>query len=633
MGIAEKTTAISRLMNHRTAIVLHDLGMVAAAWTLSYLIPYNFALRVLGLPFVELLPVVLVTQGVILWQVGLYRGVWRFASIPDLWNIMRAVTAGVVGVGIALFVANRLEGVPRTFVLLYPLLLFFLLGAPRMVYRMWKDHRFALADSAGRTRVLILGAGRAGEALARDLWRDGKHLVVGFLDDHLRLQGAKIRGFPVLGTLDELGQTVADMDVHLVVIAMPSASTAQMQRVVDLCERVGVPFRTLPRLHDLVSGYSSVNELREVAIDDLLGREPISLDWERISQGLRDKIVLISGGGGSIGSELCRQIARLGPRELVVIERNEFNLYCIEMALRRDFPHLVLHACLADVFDRGAVGHLMAKYRPQVIFHAAAYKHVPMLELRTREAIRNNVLGTRVLATAAAAHGCESFVLISTDKAVNPANIMGASKRMAEMICQGLDQRSTTRFITVRFGNVLGSAGSVVPLFQKQIASGGPVTVTHPKVTRYFMTIPEACQLIMQAAVMGRGGEIFVLDMGEPVSITYLAEQLIRLAGKVPGRDMQIVYTGLRPGEKLFEELFHSQENLSTTGHDKILLAQQRALDWSAVQNVLNDLERACDRYDEPHIAALVGQLVPELKRSGGQEPSTNVVALQQRNA
>jgi FlaA1/EpsC-like NDP-sugar epimerase len=632
MGAAEKPTTITRLVNYRTAVVAHDLAMVAAAWTLSYLIPYNFSLSILGFSFLQLLPVVLLAQGVVLWQLGLYRGVWRFASIPDLWNIMRAVIAGVVGVGISLFVVNRLQGVPRTFVLLYPLLLFFLLGAPRMIFRMWKDHRFTLGESAGRARVLILGAGRAGETLARDLARNGKHLVVGFLDDQPTLKGAKVHGIPVLGTLNELAQTVADMDVHLVVIAIPSASSPQMQRVVALCEQVGVPFRTLPRLHDLVSGYSSVNELREVAIDDLLGREPISLDWEGISRGLRDKTVLISGGGGSIGAELCRQVARLGPKELVVLERNEFNLYCVEMGLRRDFPHLVLHACLADVCDHGAVGHLMDKYRPQIIFHAAAYKHVPMLEMRRREAIRNNVLGTRVLAIAAAGHGCESFVLISTDKAVNPANIMGASKRIAEMLCQGLDQRSNTRFITVRFGNVLGSAGSVVPLFQKQIASGGPVTVTHPKVTRYFMTIPEACQLIMQAAVMGRGGEIFVLDMGEPVSIPYLAEQMIRLAGKVPARDIHIVYTGLRPGEKLFEELFHSQENLSTTDHDKILLAQQRALDWQAVQPVLNDLERACEHYDEPHIAALVAQLVPELKRTSYDLPN-KVVSLHQMKA
>ena len=303
----------------------------------------------------------------------------------------------------------------------------------------------------------------------------------------------------------------------------------------------------------------------------------------------------------------------------MLLERNEFNLYCVEMALRREFPRMTLHACLGDVCDRAAVSHLMAKHRPQIIFHAAAYKHVPMLQAQAREAIRNNVLGTRTLASTASAHGCEAFVLISTDKAVNPANVMGASKRIAEMICQGLDQRARTRFITVRFGNVLGSAGSVVPLFQKQIAEGGPVTVTHPEVTRYFMTIPEACQLIMQAAAMGSGGEIFVLDMGEPVNITYLAEQLIRLSGKsgkMPGRDIQIIYTGLRPGEKLFEELFHSQENLTRTGHDKILLAQQRRLDWQKLQAVLSEMQQAADAYDGSRLLRLVAELVPEMEET-----------------
>lgn len=590
--------------------------MVCLAWSFSYLIPYNFAAHVIGPPLFEWLPVTLTAQGLILWWLGLYRGVWRFASIPDLWNIMRAVTIGTLAVSIALFVLNRLEGVPRSFLMLYPLLLFFLLGAPRMVYRMWKDYGFSARSADDRPRVLILGAGRAGEALARDMRREGKYSPVGFLDDKSHFKGAKIHGIPVLGTLKELGQTVNEMDVDMVVIAMPAASSLEMQRVVGLCQEIRIPYRTLPRLQDLMAGFSNVGDLRQVMIDDLLGREPVSLDWQSIRHGLTGKTVMISGGGGSIGSELSRQIARLGPAALVLLERNEFNLYCVEMALRREFPKMILHACLGDVCDRAAVNYLMAKHRPQIIFHAAAYKHVPMLQAQAREAIRNNVFGTRTLASAASAHGCEAFVLISTDKAVNPANVMGASKRIAEMICQGLDQRSHTRFITVRFGNVLGSAGSVVPLFQKQIAEGGPVTVTHPEVTRYFMTIPEACQLIMQAAVMGSGGEIFVLDMGEPVSITYLAEQLIRLSGKMPGREIPIVYTGLRPGEKLFEELFHSQENLTRTGHEKILLAQQRRLDWQQLQAVLSEMQQAADAYDGSRLRRLVEELVPEMEET-----------------
>jgi FlaA1/EpsC-like NDP-sugar epimerase len=396
-----------------------------------------------------------------------------------------------------------------------------------------------------------------------------------------------------------------------------------MRRVVEVCENSGVEFRTLPRIQDMGSHQPTVSELREVNIEDLLGRTPITLDWNRISNGLTGQTVLVSGGGGSIGSELCRQIARLRPAALVLFENNEFNLFEIERELRGKFPDLTLHAYLGDVRDRASVVRAFERFQPQVVFHAAAYKHVPMLESQAREAVRNNVLGTRLMAQTADRFGCNAFVMISTDKAVNPANVMGATKRVAEIYCQSFAQRSRTRFITVRFGNVLGSAGSVIPIFQQQIKAGGPVTVTHKDMTRYFMTIPEATQLIMQSAVMGQGGEIFVLDMGEPVRISYLAEQMIRLSGKIPGQEIEIVYTGLRPGEKLYEELFYTQEEYKPTGHDKILLARSVEVDWATLTANVRAIEEAVEQYDEGEVYRLLEQIVPEL---AAQQSVSNVI-------
>ena len=357
-----------------------------------------------------------------------------------------------------------------------------------------------------------------------------------FVDDDPTKQGREIHGIRVSGLCDKIPEVVARHEIELILIALPSATSKQIQRIVELCEKTGKPFRILPRLQDLVSGQASIRDLRDVRIEDLLGRESVSLDWTSITRGVQGKTILVTGGGGSIGTELCRQVARLKPAHLVIFEQSEFNLYSIELELRQTFPDLRLTVLLGDIYDAVAVEQMLRAYRPTVILHAAAYKHVPMLEHQLRAAVKNNALGTRTLGSLAERHGCATFVMISTDKAVNPANIMGMTKRVAEIFCQNLSARSSTHFITVRFGNVLGSAGSVIPLFQKQIAAGGPVMVTHPEITRYFMTIPEAAQLILQAGTMGRGGEIFVLDMGEPVKIAYLAEQLIHLSGKNQAR-------------------------------------------------------------------------------------------------
>ncbi len=606
----------------RLLVAGHDLVMVALALCLSFLVAYDFTVPdEVRVALWQALAVFVPVQGMVLWWAGLYRGVWRFASIPDLQNIVRAVGVGILAGSLALFIVNRLAFVPRSSLLLYPIFLALLLGGPRIAYRMWSEHRLSLrALRRDGQRVLILGAGRAGEMLAREMLRDEGYRLVGFLDDRPGLLGSQVQGVPILGRLDEVESVCDDYPVDLIVIAIPTLNSEQMRRVVEHCERCPVPFRTLPDLRELGDRKALLSEIRDVSIEDLLGREAVRLDWRAIETEITGARVLISGGGGSIGSELTRQVARLGPSDLVVFENNEYNLYRIERELREAFPSIAVHAVLGDVRDHAAIAEAFACFEPQIVFHAAAYKHVPMLESQAREAIKNNVLGTRLMADAADRHGARSFVMISTDKAVNPANVMGASKRISEIYCQGLAKRSRTRFITVRFGNVLGSTGSVVPLFREQIRRGGPVSVTHPDITRYFMTIPEACQLILQAAAMGRGGEIFVLEMGAPVRIAYLAEQMIRLSGKRPGVDIEIVYTGLRPGEKMYEELFYDQERLRPTAHEKILLAESAVVDWPRFQRRIAELIEAAEFYDRERLTAMIWELVPREDRPGGDE-------------
>jgi FlaA1/EpsC-like NDP-sugar epimerase len=606
----------------RLAVVVHDLAMVWVAWISTNWLRYSLEVNPPAFAwFTPEIGMVLVAQGLVLWWTGLYKGLWRFASLPDLWNIMRASVIGSIAIAVALFLYNRLGTVPRAVLVIYPAALVVLLGAPRMAYRYWKDSRFDLATRVPAKRVLVLGAGRAGETLLRELARENRYRPVGVLDDNLALRGAKVHGVPVLGALERLPELAGEVAAETLLIAMPSATNAQMQRVVELCEQTNVPFRTVPRLQDVVAGRMSFNELKEVAIEDLLGREAVQLDWTAIRTGLSGKRVFITGGGGSIGSELCRQVARLGVESLTILELSEFNLYRIEQELRREFPELIVNAMLGDCGDPAATERAFSVARPEVVFHAAAFKHVPLLQSQLREAFRNNVVGTQVVAQAADRHGVAVFVLISTDKAVNPTSVMGACKRVAEIFCQNFSARSTTRFITVRFGNVLDSAGSVVPLFREQIRAGGPVTVTHPEISRYFMTIPEACQLILQAGVLGEGGEIFALDMGEPVKISYLAEQMIRLANKVPGRDINIVYTGLRPGEKLFEELFHAQESYQSTRHAKIFLAQPRSMSWELLTAQLRQSFNAVRDYDEDSLRRCLTSLLPEFsERAIGEE-------------
>ena len=616
----------------RAAVIVHDFCMVAvASFVVAWLVESTSAITFSSnLAALMGLSIVLVLQGSVLWATGLYKGLWRFASFPDLWNIARASAFGTVAIVMVMALVQGPEiGKWMPTVLIYPVLLFVLLGLPRMCYRFWKDSQTTSSvHSKGFKRVLIIGAGRSGAMLERELRRRGGFDVIGFLDDDERLLGAQVHGIPVLGAIDKLPQIGATYKADLSIIAMPSATNQQMQRIVGICELSEIDFRTLPTLQDLGSQATNIGDLKRVVIDDLLGRDPVSLEWESIRAGLVGKRVMITGGGGSIGSELCRQIARLNPVELIVVDHSEYSLYKIDHELHSDYHDLLFHSVLGDICDPATVEKVIGDYKPDVVFHAAAYKHLPILQTQIREAFRNNVYGTMRVAEAAERHGVGTFVLISTDKAVNPANIMGATKRVAEMYCQNMNARSQMCFITVRFGNVLNSNGSVVPLFQEQIAKGGPVTVTHPEISRYFMTISEASQLIMQAAVLGSGGEIYVLDMGEPVNITYLAEHLIRLAGKEPGRDIEIIYTGLRPGEKLFEQLFHELEPYERTTHEKILLAHPRVADWDVLRAELKNSELAVRRYDTKYLQQALVRLVPELAKSGFNTEPAKVIPI-----
>ncbi len=613
-------------LRSRTAAMTHDLLTIPVAWLAAYWLRFN--LGTIPAEYLDgalvALPLVILVQGSVLWTFGLYRGVWRFASLPDLMRIAKAVLVGTALILIALFVFNRMDQVPRSVPVLFLGLELLLLAGPRLFYRWLKDHRLNLRSGE---RVLIVGAEREGEMLVRDMLRDPSraYLPVAFVDDRLRRQGGEVHGVPVRGSTEQIPALAESLGIDLILLAMPSASAREMQRLVDLCETSGRPFRTVPQLQNLMTGQVSINELRPVCIEDLLGRNPVTLDWPGIRAGLAGRDILVTGAGGSIGAELCRQIAATGPRRLILVDNGEFNLYRIDMELAERYPGLTALRRLVDVADAQAVTALFRELRPQIVFHAAAYKHVPLLEDQVRAALRNNVLGTRVVAEAAHGFGCERFVLISTDKAVHPANVMGATKRVAEALCQALGTRSSTCYITVRFGNVLDSAGSVVPLFRRQIEQGGPVTVTHPEIERFFMTIPEACQLIMQASAIGSGGETFVLDMGEPIKIRYLAEQMIRLSGRRPGQDIAIAYVGLRPGEKLYEELFYGSEELVPTAHPKIRAARGPAPTAHAGLDArLDALGSALGRCDEAELRGILQGLLPEWQSAGGPIPASH---------
>ena len=599
-----------RIHNNKL-IIIHDLFMSVLAWQFAWWARFNFLF-----PFeswqvsVLTIPLVLVVQSFIFRRFRLYRGLWRFASIPDLWNIFRASVFGALAITLICFLAFRLEGIPRSILILYPFFLVFFLGAPRLGYRAWKDRSLNLRAIPGNQRVVIVGAGRAAEMLIREMNRDGQYTPVGLLDDNEQLINSEIHGVKVLGRIDQIYEVLEKFEVNSIIIAIPSITSIQMQRIYSLFEKTSLPIKTLPRLQDMASVTDPLSDVREVSIEDLLDREKVELDWQEVQRDISNKIILVTGGGGSIGTELCLQIANLAPSSLIIFERSEFNLYKIEQKLSGH--SLEIHAILGDLCDLEKVENVIKTHKPDIIFHAAAYKHVPILEREAREAVRNNIIGTKNIADISNKYKCNRFILISTDKAVNPSNVLGATKRVAELYIENINKTSTTNYMTVRFGNVLDSDGSVVPLFRKQISQGGPVTVTHSEVTRYFMTIKESCQLILQAAIMGNGGEIFVLDMGEPVKISYMAEQMIRLSGLIPGRDIKVEYSGLRPGEKMYEELFYDDEVREKTSNEKILLAKHQSLEICDLQEKINNIIQSVNEFNNEKIKKQLWRIVPK---------------------
>jgi len=570
------------------AVFSCDMIAVVLAWAMAYLVRFNGPaplefVRTGAIAACATLPIC----AVVFSQFGLYRGIWIFASLPDLARIVRAVSATAFVIVAFCMFFGLVPAVPRTVLILHPIFLLLWMGGSRVAYRVWKEHlRYGDLLARGQP-VIIIGAGRAGANLIGELARSPEWRVVGLLDDDPRKIGREISGQKVYGKLQDLAIWSERLKVRSAIIAMPSAQKDVRQRAATICLQCGVRAMTLPPIEDVVRGASTRN-FRDIDLHDLIGREPVQIDSPEVERLLRGRAIMVTGAGGSIGSELCRQIMRFAPAQLVLLDISEFALYTISEELREQFPRVETIAFAGDVRDQLWLEMVFRQHAPSIVFHAAAYKHVPLMEERNAwQAIRNNVLGTYKLATVAVANRVERFVLVSTDKAVNPTNVMGASKRMAEMMCQVLQQATqATRFEIVRFGNVMGSAGSVIPKFHEQIAKGGPVTVTHPEVTRYFMSIPEAAQLVLQAAAMGEHGDVFVMDMGDPIRIADLARHLIRLSG-FSEEQIGMVFTGLRAGEKLYEELLADQEETRETHHPKLRIAKAREVSPQWLEDVL----------------------------------------------
>ncbi len=615
------------VVRYRRAFVV---AVHLALWTLAYAGAFmlRFELEIPPAYFRDapaLLGTLLAIRTAVYWRLGLFHGLWRYSGMRDLLQLVKAATFSTAGFVIALAFISHFT-FPRTVVVLDWVLSIMLVGGLRFSIRTVREVAVQNAgprsDGEARRRILVLGAGDAGEMLMRDIMRahGRRYQPVGFLDDSPLKQGASIHGVPVLGPLSRTADIATSEKVDEIILAIPSLRGRELRKLVELCRPTGAIIRTLPDVGSLIDGEVTVSQLHEVKIEDLLGREPVTLDTEAIGEFLRGRVVLVTGAGGSIGSELCRQICRFGPRRLLLLDQAENALFLVDRAVHAENPEIDAVPYLADICDSRRLDAIFQSETPDVVFHAAAHKHVPMMEINAGEAIKNNVFGTKKVADTADRYRVKTFVMVSSDKAVNPTSVMGVSKRVAEIYVQALSQRSRTQFVTVRFGNVLGSAGSVVPLFKEQIAKGGPVTVTHPQMTRYFMTIPEACQLILQAGTMGRGGEIFVLDMGQPVKIVDLARDLIRLSGLVPDEDIEIEFSGIRPGEKLYEELSSSAENASKTRHPKIFVGTFRSYEWERIAEGLAKLHQLSGA-DGTKIRVAFRELVPEYETEASDTP------------
>lgn len=607
-------------------IIFTDAAFFIISMVAAYLFRFEFSVSLERIQQIKSLLLWIVPLKFIFFlSSGLYRGMWRYTGIRDFWLLARTSFLSTLVIIFIILYLNRFEGYSRAVFIIDGLLTFLLTGGARMMirsyYAVYENPKAipGFSRKIDSKRVIIVGAGDAGEKMLREILENYQldYQVVGFIDDDPAKQGRSIHGVRVLGDVKKMPKIVGKKDIREILIAIPSASGNQIRSIVEICRKCDASYKVLPGIGELIDGKVSIKMLRDVNYEDLLGRSPVSLDVGSISKYLDGKTILITGCGGSIGSELCRQVIRFNPRCLILLDASELNLFNIQMEIKNTKLSCRHEAVLGHVQDKVLMHDIFKKYRPQVVFHAAAYKHVPMQERNPWEAVFNNIIGSRVAMEVSLEHSVECFVLVSTDKAVRPSNVMGASKRVAELIMQS-KQNHVTRFIAVRFGNVVGSSGSVIPVFRKQIEQGGPVTVTHPDVSRYFMTIPESSQLILQAAAMGKGGEIFILKMGTPVRIADMARDLIRLSGKEPDRDIDIVYTGLREGEKLHEELITEGEDILPTGHEKIMVLRSGnpADEMTAIARKLDDnieeLLTFSSNHDAKAIKKKLKEMIPE---------------------
>ncbi|MEP6923661.1 MAG: nucleoside-diphosphate sugar epimerase/dehydratase [Pyrinomonadaceae bacterium] len=609
----------------RPVQLILDLLVLSIAFLFSYLLRFDFHLPEYYLNnALDQLPFVVLVQFTALFLVGGYALIWRYVSLEDVKFFLRAAVASAVFllVGRLLLPASFERWlVPVSVTLMTTILgfggVFGLRMLRRSVYEVYEKRGHALGrKQTKRQTALFVGAGRTGSIAVKEILKRGDSglEIKGFVDDDRQKRGGSVNGIKVLGTTHDLPRLVEEMRINQVILALDRTSGKDVRRITEICQEIGVKTRIVPSLHEIVDGQVQLERIRDVQIEDLLGREPVALDTEGLSEFLTGKVVMVTGAGGSIGSELVRQVCEFKPAKLLLVERAEFNLFEIDRELKQTFPEINCAALIADTSDKARMNEVFDEFRPAVVFHAAAHKHVPLMEQNPCEAIKNNVFATEIVARLAGQFNAEAFVLVSTDKAVNPTSVMGASKRLAELAVQSLNQQFNTRYMAVRFGNVLGSTGSVVPLFREQIRKGEPITVTHRDMTRYFMTIPEASQLVLQAGAIGKGGEIFILDMGEPVRIVQLAEDLVRLSGFQPYEDIDIVFTGMRPGEKLFEELEISGEGLVRTQHAKIFIGKIAPAAPAAVKQMLARFDAAVTRADAIEIRALLNEFLPEAR-------------------
>jgi FlaA1/EpsC-like NDP-sugar epimerase len=637
----EMTESSSLLLRYRrvASVVVH-LALFVVAQAGAFALRFEFSIPT---DYIELatlwLSVSLAVHLSVFAAFGMFSGMWRYTGANDLIALAKSAALSTL-IFAGFIVLGGFRSYPRSILVIEFLLTMILVGGLRFGVRsLWQLATTVAQRREGiAKRVMIVGAGDAGEALAREMLKThgGRFEPVCFADDDVSKRGGRIHGVPVLGTLTDVPELAKRLSIEEVVVAIPSATGREMRRILEACKTSGISVRTMPGIDQLIEGRVTINQLRSVNIEDLLRRETVSLDTESISRLVEGRVVLVTGAGGSIGSELCRQVARFKPAKLVLVERAENALFEIHRELLAKAEGVPVVPCMADLCDEPRMRRVLMEHRPTAVLHAAAHKHVPMMEENPGEAVKNNVGGTRLLADLSLEYQVDRFVMISTDKAVNPTSVMGATKRAAELYIQALNQRSEgatrrTRFVAVRFGNVLGSAGSVIPIFKEQIAAGGPVTITHPDMRRYFMTIPEASQLVLQAGTMGNGGEIFVLDMGEPVKIVDLANDLISLSGLVPGKDVEVVFTGLRPGEKLFEELSTEAENAEKTRHPKIFIGRLQSRPYDEVASSVTDMVTRATSASHRDVVDRLRALIPEFERPKSE--GGDVIPLRSRSS